>query len=107
MAQDSETDFKKMSGTKKTRAQKWPSRTFFLGSAWDYGGMIDYSLTFTKRGWKPYLTLTDREIYNIFKTSFLAVVIDRTMALYWYIFIIIGRICRINSKLAFQGYFWN
>ena len=37
--------------------------------------MIDYGLTFTKRGRKPYLTITHKEV------------------------------CHIYSKLTFQGYF--
>ena len=53
----------------------------FLRSARDYGGIIDYGLTFTKRGRKPYLTLIDREIYHLFKIDFLALVLDRTMAI--------------------------
>ena len=44
--------------------------------------MIDYGLTFTKRGRKPYLTLIHREIYHIFKIDFLVLVLDRTMAIF-------------------------
>ena len=52
--------------------------------------MIDYDVTFTKRGCKPYLTLIHREMYHIFKTEFLALVLNETKA-------IISYICNIND----------
>ena len=57
---------KKSWAQKKPGAENEPSRTFFLGSAWDHGGMIDYSLTFTKRGRKPYVTLTGKGGSHVF-----------------------------------------
>ena len=57
---------KKTELKKKPGAENEPSRTFFLGSAWDHGGMIDYSLTFTKRGRKPYLILTGKGGGHVF-----------------------------------------
>ena len=54
--------------------------------------MIDYGLTFTKRGRKPYLTLICIKVYHIFKTDFLAPVLDRTMVIISYIFNINGTV---------------
>ena len=53
---------KKAGEKKKTWGEKWGVKTFFLGSAYNHGGMIDYSLTFTKRGHKPYLSLIGKEL---------------------------------------------
>ena len=52
--------------------------------------MIDDGQTFTKRGYKPYLTLVHREMYDIFKTEFLALLLNETKA-------IIFHICNINN----------
>ena len=52
--------------------------------------MIDYGLTFTKRGRKPYLTLIHREMYHIFKTEFSALVLNETKAIF-------SDICNIND----------
>jgi len=38
-------------------------KNFFLEFGWNYEVMIDYGLTFRKRGRKAYLTLIGREIY--------------------------------------------
>ena len=90
MSQDLKSDSEKNPGAKKHGRQNEPQKTFFLGSARDYGGMIDYGLTFTKRGRKPYLTLIHREMYHIFKTDFLALILDRTMPIF-------SHICNIND----------
>ena len=45
---------------------KMNPENFFLGPARDYGGIIDYGLTFTKRGCKPYLTITHKEVCHIY-----------------------------------------
>ena len=53
---------KKSWGEKKTWGEKWGVKIFFLGSACNHRGMIDYSLTFTKRGRKPYFSLISKEL---------------------------------------------
>ena len=53
---------KKSLGEKKNLGGKMSKKTFFLESAWNHGGMIDYGLTFTKRGRKPYLSLIGKEL---------------------------------------------
>ena len=45
-------------------------KTFFLESAWNHGGMIDYSLTFTKRGRKPYPSLICNELQIVSYINF-------------------------------------
>ena len=69
---ESNSDFKNTHGSKsapekkawekKKAGGKMSKKTFFLESAWNHGGMIDYSLTFTKRGRKPYLSLICKEL---------------------------------------------
>ena len=56
--------------------------------------MIDYGLTFTKRGRKPYLTLICKELYHNFKSDFLAPVVDKNMAIFSYIY---------NEKILYFG----
>ena len=38
--------------------------------------MIDYGLTFTKRGRKPYLTITDKEVCHVFSVGFKTLIVN-------------------------------